>query len=79
MRELAIRDYGCIEFTSALEDGLEDGQEIALSYWQDEADIARWKQDPEHRRAQQLGLTRWYRSYSVEVVEIRRHYRQPSA
>lgn len=70
MRELAKHHYGCVEFTSAQEDGLE----IAISYWQRESDILRWKQDPEHLRAQQLGRTRWYASYQVEVVEIKRHY-----
>ena len=74
MRALAINDYGCVEFTSALE----DGQEIALSYWNNEADIARWKQDPQHRQAQQLGVSRWYWSYHVEVVNIIRHYRHPA-
>jgi len=72
MRELAKQDYGCVEFTSVQEDGLE----ITISYWQRESDILRWKQDPEHQRAQQLGRTRWYASYRVEVVEIKRHYGQ---
>jgi heme-degrading monooxygenase HmoA len=75
LRELAMKKYGCLDFTSAME----DGQEIAISWWRNENDIARWKQDPDHLRAQQLGRTRWYESYSVEIVEIKRRYRQPSA
>lgn len=70
MRQLARERYGCLDFVSSTQ----GDQEIAISYWQRESDILRWKQDPEHLQAQQLGRTRWYASYRVEVVEIRRHY-----
>jgi len=70
MRQLARERYGCLDFVSSTQ----GDQEIAISYWQRESDILRWKQDPEHQRAQQLGRTRWYASYRVEVVEIKRHY-----
>ena len=70
MRELAINDYGCSEFTSVAE----HGYEIAISYWQDLEQIKRWKQAAEHLQAQQSGKTRWYRNYHVQVVEILREY-----
>jgi len=70
MRELALSQFGCLEFTAVTE-----GQdEIALSYWPDEAHIAAWKAHAEHLLAQQLGRARWYESYSVQVAEIKRGY-----
>jgi len=70
LRELAISKYGCTEFTSVTE----NGQEISISYWQDQQQIESWKQDSVHLVAQQLGKTTWYLSYKVEVVEILREY-----
>lgn len=72
MRELAMERYGCLEFSAATE----GDQEIAISYWDDQDRIRAWKNDPEHLRAQELGQTRWYSSYQVEVVEILRSYRR---
>lgn len=41
LRELAIKEYGCVEFTSVTE----GEQEIAISYWHDIESIKKWKQD----------------------------------
>jgi len=70
MRELAKSKYGCIEF-SALAEG---NQEIAISYWENEEQIIAWKQDPEHKVAQGLGRSKWYKSYKVQIVKIEREY-----
>jgi len=70
MRDLALGEYGCVEFTSCTE----GGQEIAISYWETLEQISRWKQNALHLEAQQKGRSRWYRSYTVEVVEILRSY-----
>ena len=66
MRELALNEYGCQEFTAVTE-GLE---EIAISYWDSLEDIKKWKQNSEHLIAQKLGTEKWYDNYSVEIVEI---------
>lgn len=71
MRELALSEFGCLEF-HAVAEGLE---EVALSYWPDEASISRWRKHPEHLLAQQAGRERWYESYSVQVAQIAREYR----
>ena len=71
MRDLALTQFGCLDFTAATE----GDQEIAVSYWPDEASIRAWKQHADHLLAQQLGRERWYARYSVEVAEIKRHYR----
>lgn len=71
MRELALQQFGCLEFTAVTE-----GQdEIALSYWPSEAHIRAWKAHSEHVLAQQLGRERWYESYTVQVAEVTREYR----
>ncbi|MCW8857551.1 MAG: antibiotic biosynthesis monooxygenase [Kangiella sp.] len=70
MRELALTEFGCLEFNAVTE----GDQEIALSYWPSEEHIKAWKQHPEHLAAQQLGKQHWYESYSVEIAEIKRSY-----
>ena len=71
MRELALGQFGCLEFTAVTE----GHDEIALSYWPSEDHIRAWKAHSEHVLAQQLGRERWYESYTVQVAEITREYR----
>ena len=66
MRELAINEYGCLEFTAVTE----DSNEIAISYWESMEQIKLWKQNSEHLVAQKLGIEKWYEDYAVEIVEI---------
>ena len=73
MRALALAQFGCLAFNAVTE----GDQEIAVSYWPDEASIRAWKQHTEHLQAQQLGRDRWYASYSVDIAEIRRSYAHP--
>ncbi len=71
MRELAITEFGCLEFHAVSE----GADEVALSYWPDEDSIRRWRNHPEHLLAQQTGRERWYESFSVQVAGITREYR----
>ncbi len=71
MRDKALAEYGCTEFVFAT---TPDGEEVALSYWPDEASILRWKRDPEHQVAQAQGRSLWYASYLVQVAGISREY-----
>ena len=70
MRELALGQFGCLDF-HALTEG---NEEVALSYWQNEESIAKWKSHPEDILAQQMGRERWYESYSVQVAHITHEY-----
>ncbi len=70
LRDLAINDYGCVNFVSMMEGNVE----IAISYWETEAQIAQWKNDPIHKVAQAKGRQGWYESYSVEVCKVERAY-----
>ena len=73
LRDLAMAGFGCTDFISVTE----GEQEIAISYWPDEDAIQDWKQQAEHRVAQQLGKEGWYKHYRVEVVKILRAYDGP--
>lgn len=75
MRELALNEFGCLAFHCCTE----GDQEIALSYWPDEASILAWRHHAEHVAAQREGRAHWYGSYQVEVAQIQRAYRHPSA
>ena len=73
LRALAMENYGCIEFVSLTE----GDQEVAISYWPDLENIRQWKQNAEHLHAQALGRTKWYKTYSVQIVEIINAYKKP--
>lgn len=68
MRDLAISEYGCTEFTACTE----GDKEIAISYWPSMEQIKAWHQNPEHKKAQVLGKSKWYSSYQVQVTEVLR-------
>ena len=70
MRDIAVNKYGCTEFTSVIE----GAQEISISYWQNQQQIKQWKQDTSHLLAQERGKAKWYKSYKVQVVEIKREH-----
>ncbi len=75
MRELALAEFGCLEFHS-----LPEGRdEVSLSYWPSEDHIRAWKAHPEHMLAQQAGRDLWYESYSVQVGQISRAYHGTAA
>jgi heme-degrading monooxygenase HmoA len=71
MRDLAFGKYGCLDFVAVTE----GEQEIAISYWENEESIRAWKSDSEHSLAQEVGRSKWYDSYIVQVVEIKREYK----
>jgi heme-degrading monooxygenase HmoA len=71
MRELALNEFGCLDFQAVSE----GSDEVALSYWPDEVSIRAWKSHSEHVLAQQLGKERWYESYIVQIAQITREYR----
>lgn len=68
MRDLAIKEYGCTEFTACTE----GDNEIAISYWPSQEHIKAWRSNPEHQVAQKLGKEKWYKSYKVQVTKVLR-------
>ena len=70
LRELAMGQYGCLEFVTMTQ----GKDEIALSYWENLEQVKAWRQAPEHLEAQALGCSMWYDSHRVEVTEVLRSY-----
>ncbi|HAS62400.1 MAG TPA: antibiotic biosynthesis monooxygenase [Vibrio sp.] len=70
MRQLAFDKYHCQDFIAVTE----GEQEITISYWNNEEDIRNWHKDSKHVVAQKIGQEKWYQSYTVQVVEIKRQY-----
>ncbi len=69
MLALALAQPGCLGAESARD---ADGFGITVSYWESEAAIAAWKQNPRHRTAQRLGGERWYEHFRVRVAKVER-------
>lgn len=53
---------------------MEGDQEVIISYWETLDQIQAWNQDPEHRKAQELGRNKWYSAFQVQVVQVLRDY-----
>jgi heme-degrading monooxygenase HmoA len=70
MKKLAFEQYGCLEFTAMMG----GNNRMALSYWESEDQIKKWKQNIEHLRTQNQAKNKWYKTYSVQVAEITREY-----
>lgn len=70
LRELALTQYGCLEF-QALSEG---EHEIALSYWPDLASIKQWREMGLHLEAQAKGRQEWYSSYQIDIAKVERRY-----
>ena len=47
---------------------------ITVSYWESLDAIRAWKQQAEHRIAQETGREQWYESYKVRICKIERDY-----
>ena len=52
----------------------EPGKILSLSWWRDEASVARWRQFDQHRAAQRAGRERIFRDYRLRVAEVLRDY-----
>ena len=75
MVELAETQPGYLGVESARG---EDGFGITVSYWRDEASIAAWKSNAEHRMAQDRGQKNWYAHYELRVAHVERSYGMPT-
>jgi heme-degrading monooxygenase HmoA len=70
MRELAFKKYHC----KGLNSSSQDNKEITISYWDNLNDIKNFKSDSYHLEVQDIGKSRWYKSYTVEITEVTRQY-----
>lgn len=47
---------------------------VAIAYFRDEATVAAWRNDPDHRHAQALGRSRFFPGYRLRIAEVTRDY-----
>lgn len=47
---------------------------ITVSYWKDLESIKAWKQQTDHKLAQQKGKTDWYQQYKTRICKVERDY-----
>ena len=52
----------------------EHGKILSLSWWRDEASVARWRRFEQHRAAQRAGRERIFIDYRLRVAEVLRDY-----
>lgn len=69
METLARQQPGFLGFESAREN-----IGITVSYWQSLEAIAKWKTNLEHQKAQQLGISNWYKNYRLRICRVEREY-----
>jgi heme-degrading monooxygenase HmoA len=50
------------------------GKILSLSFFRDEAAVARWRELDEHRAAQTLGRQRIFRDYRLRIAAVLRDY-----
>lgn len=48
----------------------EDGERLAVVWWRNQDTLDKWRADPQHREAQQLGREMWYSCYELSVAEV---------
>lgn len=69
MVELAMQQPGYLGHESA-----RSGLGITVSYWASLEDIRNWKQQTDHRVAQQRGRSDWYSAYKTRICKVERDY-----
>jgi heme-degrading monooxygenase HmoA len=69
MLTLARQQPGFLGVDSARGD---DGLGITVSYWSSLDAIRAWREDSEHRLAQQSGREKWYSRYELRICRVER-------
>lgn len=71
MEELMKTYDGFVSFETARR---ADGYGITVCTWKSLEALQAWKNDTEHRAAQERGKNEWYKEYSVRVCKIEYEY-----
>ena len=71
MVELAAQQPGFLGVESARD---ANGLGITVSYWDSEEAIRHWRENAEHRVAQEAGKHVWYADYELRVAKVDRAY-----
>ena len=71
MVELAAKQPGFLGVESVRD---EHGVGITVSYWRDLESIRLWRDEAEHRAAQQDGRAKWYQRYRLRISRVEQEY-----
>ncbi len=52
----------------------QSGKFVSLSFWRDDAAVARWRALPSHRKAQSAGRAGVFSDYRLRVAQVLRDY-----
>ena len=69
MHELAVTMPGYVSHKTF---AAEDGERVTIVEFESEETQRAWARHPEHRDAQELGRTRFYTEYALQVCEVKR-------
>lgn len=69
MEELAKQQPGFLGMESVREE-----LGITVSYWKDLESIRQWRENMEHKVAQQKGRETWYSHFKVRIAKVERDY-----
>jgi heme-degrading monooxygenase HmoA len=72
MVELAARQPGFLGIESVRDPAT--GLGITVSYWTGEDAIRAWREEAEHRVAQETGKAVWYSDYQMRIAKVERAY-----
>ena len=61
-------------FLEIKEFNADDGESMMLVTFQTRDDMIRWRDHPDHKRAQQRGRERFFSKYDVKIGEVVVHY-----
>ncbi len=57
----------------------QDGDELAVAWFDSDDAVAEWKMHPEHVATQERGRTEFFSAYDITVAEVDRRYGWPAS
>lgn len=52
----------------------EEGFGMTVSYWESLDSIRNWRNNTEHKIAQELGKAKWYEKYQIRICLVEKEY-----
>lgn len=74
IHDIAVRMPGFISIKTFT---AEDGERVSIVEFESEETMRAWREQADHRQAQELGKTRFYSEYHIQVCQIVRDYSFP--
>ena len=74
IHDLAVRMPGFISIKTFT---AEDGERVSIVEFESEEDVLAWRNQPDHREAQELGRKLFYSEYRIQVCRPIRDYSCP--